>query len=132
MAGNQYDKEGLFEFYRHMAADIKREQKRIGGDFAIANILPTAELRALMRSLLGSSLIIVVLNMSSADRRARVLARHGGDASATDLMDHFEKLMENVQEDEPNTIDMRVDNLMSRDEVVEEVFQKIKEVTENE
>jgi len=131
MAGNQCDKEGLFTFYRHMAADIKREQKRIGGDFAIANILPSAELRALMRSLLGSSLIIVVLTMSTADRRARVLARHGGDASATDLMDHFEKLMENVQEDEPNTIDMRVDSSMSKEEVVAEVFLKIEEVTEN-
>jgi len=127
MAGNQYDKEGIFEFYRHMAADIKREQSRIGGDFAIANILSSAELRAMMRSLLGPDLIIVVLSMSSADRRARVLERHGGDASSADLMDHFEKLMESVQENEPNTIDMRIDSKMSRDEVVAEVYKKIED-----
>ena len=47
------------------------------------------------------------------------------------MLQHFEKLMENVQEDEPNTIDMRVDSSMSKEEVVAEVFLKIEEVTEN-
>ena len=49
MAGNDYDKEVMMEFYRHMAEDIGREKKRIGGDFAIAHVLLTAEVRAAMR-----------------------------------------------------------------------------------
>ena len=49
MAGNDYDKEIMLEFYRHMARDIAREKKRIGGDFAIAHVLLTAEIRAAIR-----------------------------------------------------------------------------------
>ena len=35
--------------------------------------------------------------------------------------------MESVQENEPNTIDMRIDSKMSRDEVVAEVYKKIED-----
>ena len=87
MAGNDYDKEIMLEFYRHMAEDIANEKKRIGGDFAIAHVLLTAEMRATMRECLGADLIIIVLTMSSADRRERVLARHADDVNAADLMD---------------------------------------------
>jgi len=130
MAGNPHDKEGQLEFYRHMAADIDREKKRIGGDFAIAHVLMTAKIRKFMRDLLGPDLIIVVLTMSSTDRRARVLARHEGDSSSADLMDHFEKMMEGVQENEPNTIDLKVDSSMTREEVVAKIFEKVEELSE--
>ena len=40
-----------------------------------------------MRGVLGSDLKIVILNLSTEARRERVLARHGGDAAAADLMD---------------------------------------------
>ena len=49
MAGNDYDKEVMMEFYRHMAGDIASEKRRIGGDFAIAHALFTAEVRAVVR-----------------------------------------------------------------------------------
>ena len=49
MQGKDYDKEPLLEFYRLMAADIGKEKKRIGGDFAVATVLLTADIRAAMR-----------------------------------------------------------------------------------
>ena len=49
MQGKEYDKEKLLDFYRHMAADIAREKKRIGGDFAVATILYKADMREVIR-----------------------------------------------------------------------------------
>jgi len=128
MAGNDYDKELMVEFYRHMAKDIASEKKRIGGDFAIAHVLLTAEVRAAIRECLGADLVIIMLTMSSADRRERVLARHGDDVDAADLMDHFENLMEGIQENEPNTIELKVDSTMTKDEVVAKIFEKIEKL----
>ena len=39
------------------------------------------------RECLGADLVIILLTMSSADRRERVLARHSDDVQAADLMD---------------------------------------------
>jgi len=128
MQGKEYDKEPLLEYYRLMAADIASEKKRIGGDFAIAHVLLTADIRAEMRAQLGADLIIIVLTMSSADRRERILERHQGDTQSADMFDHFEKIMEGVQENEPNTIELRVDSAMTRDEVVAEIIQRVEEL----
>ena len=49
MQGKEYDKETMLEYYRTMARDIAAEKKRIGGDFAIAHVLMTAEARAAVR-----------------------------------------------------------------------------------
>ena len=49
MQGKEYDKEALLEYYSLMAADIASEKKRIGGDFAVAHVLLSAEVRAAMR-----------------------------------------------------------------------------------
>ena len=37
----------------------------------------------------------------------------------------FEKLMEGVQENEPNTIELKVDSTMTRDEVVDKVIKEV-------
>ena len=49
MQGKDYDKEALLDFYRLLAADIGREKKRIGGDFAVATVIFTADMRAALR-----------------------------------------------------------------------------------
>ena len=86
--------------------------------------------------------------MSTADRRERVLARYGGDSAAVDLMDvsenqskpehvkvtiiifcqRFETMMEAVEEDEPNTMEVEVTNSMSREEVVEIIRERLREI----
>ena len=87
MAGKDYNKELMMEFYEHLALDIKREKKRIGGSFAIAMVVFDRMGRDHLRKFLGSDLIFVNLTMSMEERRARVLQRHSGDEASADLMD---------------------------------------------
>ena len=47
--GRVYDKEVMLEYYRLMAENIASEKKRIGGNFAIATVLLTADVRAAIR-----------------------------------------------------------------------------------
>ena len=125
MAGKDYDKELFRKYYQALTGDIKKEKKRIGGDWAIAHVLLTRELRDNMREWLGQDLIIVILTMSSEDRRERVLLRHEGSTEAADMMDAFEKLMEPLGEDEPNTIEVRVSSAMTREEVVAKISEEV-------
>ena len=125
MAGKDYDKELFRKYYQVLSGDIKKEKKRIGGDWAIAHVLLTRELRDNMREWLGQDLIIVILTMSSEDRRERVLLRHEGSTEAADMMDAFEKLMEPLGEEEPNTIEVRVSSAMTREEVVAKISEEV-------
>ena len=87
MAGKEFSRELLLEFYEHLAQDIRREKERIGGDFAIANCIPNKEARDHIRKILGPDLIIVIVSMSQEERRERVLIRHPGDHAIADKMD---------------------------------------------
>ena len=87
MAGRDYDKELMMEYFRHLALDIKREKKRIGGNFAIATVVFDRQARDHLRKFLGPDLILVNLTMSMEERRARVLQRHSGDENSADMMD---------------------------------------------
>ena len=87
MAGKDYDKTVMLEYFEHLALDIKREKKRIGGSFAIAMVVFDRMGRDHLRKFLGSDLIFVNLTMSMEERRARVLQRHSGDEASADLMD---------------------------------------------
>jgi len=129
--GNDWDKKALLEYYRIMAADIAREKRRIGGSFAVAHVLISPEVRAVLREELGPDLIIVVLTMNNVERRQRILTRHGGESSFTDLMDMFAKKMDDisgVENDEPNTIELLVDDSMTREDVVDKIKQKLEEI----
>ena len=86
-SGKEFDREIMRMYYAAMAEDIGREKKRIGGDFAVAHVILTKEIRDKMREWLGPDLIFVELEMSQEDRRARVMDRHMGEAHAADLMD---------------------------------------------
>ena len=49
LQGKEYDRELFAEFYCQMAGDILRQKERIGGDWAIAMVLMTAHIRAVLR-----------------------------------------------------------------------------------
>ena len=126
MGGKDYDKEMFRKYYQVLAEDVKEEKKRIGGDWAIAHVLLTRELRDNMREWLGPDLVIVILTMSSEDRRERILLRHEGSTEAADMMDAFERIMEPVGENEPNTIEVKVTSAMTREEVVAKILEEVK------
>ena len=96
MTGKGCDKELMKLYYGTMAEDIGSEKKRIGGDFAIAHVILTKDIRDKMREWLGPDLIFVHLEMSQEDRRARVLGRHQGNTDAADLMDVNIRNIKNV------------------------------------
>ena len=49
MGGKDYDKEALREYYSLMAEDIAKEKNRIGGEFAVAHVLFSADIRSAIR-----------------------------------------------------------------------------------
>ena len=49
LQGKDYDKDLFAQFYRLMARDILSQKERIGGDWAIAMVLMTAHIRAVLR-----------------------------------------------------------------------------------
>ena len=49
MKGDEYNKELIMEFYTEMARDIMRQRQRIGGDWAVANVVYSREIRDKIR-----------------------------------------------------------------------------------
>merc|ERR1719347_1124165 len=128
MSGKGINRELMRTYYAAMAEDIGSEKKRIGGDWAIAHVILTREIRDKMREWLGPDLIFVHLEMSTEDRRARVLGRHQGHTDAADLMDVVSKQMEPIEAEEPNTILLKVTKDMSKDDVLAEVLRRVEEI----
>ena len=57
MQNKNYDKELFAELYRQLAADVTAQKRRIGGDWAIAMVIMTAEIREVLRSTLTVFLV---------------------------------------------------------------------------
>ena len=129
--GKEYDFDQLGKFYSLMANDIAREQKRIGGDFAVAHAVPTRKVRDHIRKELGSNLIFVVLHMSKEDQLARIKNRHGDEQMFIDMLSNSYKVFEPATEDEPNAIAVDITKDMSRDDVVNKIIQSVKNYEKN-
>ena len=102
MKGEEHDKELFRRFYQEMARDIRRERRRIGGDFAVAHVVLHRENRdrirqgmyhynnfiipPVIRDILGPDLVFINLWMSAEERRRRILQRHKGDTAAANVM----------------------------------------------
>ena len=126
--GREYDLDNVCNFYGAMCKDIANEQKRIGGDFAIAQAVPTRKIRDFIRTKLGENLIFMVLHMSREDQMARIKGRHG-DANAA-MNDNFAKMYdmyEPAADDEKNAIHCLITKDMTRDDVVEKIIRLLKD-----
>ena len=124
--GCEYDLEKVWGFYKAMCNDVTRERKRIGGNWAIAQVAPTRVVRERIREHLGSELIFVVLHMSREDQKARIKARHGEDESIIELLTRCYDVCEPAAEDEPNAIHLLVTKHMSKDDVVDKILMSLK------
>jgi gluconate kinase len=124
--GKEYDVQKLCAYYSAMAEDVGKEQKRIGGDFVVAQAVPTRALRDHIRTKLGSNLIFVVLHMSREDQMNRIKARHGDEESLTDLLTKLYNHYEPATEDEPNAIHVLITKDMSKDDVVSKILKLVK------
>ena len=127
--GREYDAKKINLMYSMMAENIIRERKRIGGDWAIAQAVPTRTYRDYIRKLLGPDLIFVVLHMTKEDQEARIKARHGDEEShMNDMLLKCYDVFEPASPDEPNALDVLVTPAMTRDDVVNKVLQMLKDI----
>ena len=127
--GESTETKNLCKMYSEMAKDIAKERKRLGGDWAVTQAVPTRKLRDHIRAELGPDLIFVVLHMTKEDQEARIKARHGEDAGGelNDYLLRAYNIYEPAGEDEPKTLDVRVTPEMTRDDVVDKVLNMLKE-----
>ena len=127
MEGREYDQERVAKFYMLMSEDIMREQKRIGGDFAIAQAVPTRVFRDRIRAKMGPKLVFVVMHMSQEDQEARVKARHGDAGHIVETLAKMHKMYEPAGEDEPNAIHCLITKDMTRDDVLVKIQKQLEE-----
>ena len=126
LQGKEYDVQKMCYAYSQINKHIIKERGRLGGDWAVAQAVPTRKLRDHIRSELGQDLIFVVLHMARVDQEARIKARHGDeDSSINDLLSSVYQFYEPAAEDEPNTIDLRITPEMSPVDVVNRILEII-------
>eukprot|EP00091_Calanus_sinicus_P007334 TRINITY_DN18342_c0_g1_i1.p1 TRINITY_DN18342_c0_g1~~TRINITY_DN18342_c0_g1_i1.p1 ORF type:complete len:110 (-),score=37.88 TRINITY_DN18342_c0_g1_i1:3-332(-) len=106
-----------------MCEDIRKERKRIGGDWAIASVAMNKEVRDVIRSVLGPDLVIVVLNMEEGDVQERLETRHEGQDVMVKMLMSFYKLCEAATEDEEQAVNVVVAKEMSREDVVDKILE---------
>ena len=125
--GKSFDQKNVEAFYTAMCKDINAERKRMGGDWVVAQAVPTRSLRDHIRKQLGPDLIFVVLNMTKEDQMKRIMQRHGEEQSTiVDFLTKLYDFYEPATEDEENAIDVEVTNDMSREDVVQKILNMLK------
>ena len=126
--GKDYVPENLNGFYTEMCKDIAFERKRIGGDWVVAQAVPTRAYRDHIRKQLGPDLIFVVLHMTKEDQKKRIIARHGKEGGKRiEWLSKLYDLYEPASDDEENAINLVVTNDMSREDVAQKILKKISE-----
>jgi len=129
---NDMENNLLEEGYRAMCNNIKKERKRLGGDWAISCVLLTRKIRDIVRSEMGSNLQIVSLDMSLEDQMARVRSRHLGDQHMVDMFKVIYDMCEPAGDKEPNIVEVKVTPDKTPDDILNMVLEKVNMVEENE
>ena len=119
----------LNPFYNHMAEDISKQNKRLGGKMAVAQAIYSRKQRDAMRKILGPECVFIVLNMSRECQKKRIIARHGEsfNENALNFMIKMAELYEPAGEDEENAYNVEITEDMNR----EDVIQKILKIVDN-
>ena len=61
LQNQKYDEELGAKCYKYMSNCVNYERQRIGGDWVIAQAVPTRNLRDVIRKVLGTDLVFIVL-----------------------------------------------------------------------
>lgn len=129
MEANAYDKfaEVAKPLYKVMAEDLDRQQKRLGGNFAVAHAVARKESRDYLRSLLGPDLVFIVLNMTLECMKERLTARHGGALDVDGMANKWLPINEPGGSNEENTFNVTIEKGMNKADVLKAVLDTIKE-----
>ena len=95
-----------------MCDNILEERNRVGGDWVVAQAVPSRKLRDLIRSKLGADLVFVVLNLDKDLQQERLRAG-------------MKMVYEPAEDDEENAVDLKVARDMQVDDVVSVIMSKV-------
>ena len=109
--------------YTTLAKDINAQKKRIGGNFSIAEAVPSRAFRDHIRLTIPDC-IFITLTMTQESQIKRIKARHGEDLSdgLLDMLSGIHKLYELPEENEPNTFNVDITESMNRKDVLNKVL----------
>ena len=129
-----FDKDAIekecLPFYEVMGKDITKQFKRLGGNWAIAQVIFSRNQRDFLRKVIGPRLGFIVLNMTKECQLKRVKARHG-DAMAEAFMGiitGFSDLCEPAGEDEENAYNVYITEDMSPQDVNDSILDIVKKI----
>ena len=130
IAGETYDLKTVEDYYTAMCKDIKNERKRMGGNWVVTGAVPTRALRNHIRKQIGLDLVFIFLDMTNEDQIKRIITRSGDDGD--DGVGNIKKWVTTVNRiyepaaiDEDGTISVKIDNTMSREDVVDKMLNLI-------
>ena len=113
--------------YKAMTDDLARQQKRLGGDFAVAHAIATRFSRDYVRQQLGDQVVFFVLNLTQGCQNKRLKGRHGDSVDGLEEnMGAMFKMYEPAARDEPNTHNVTIDEGDTPDMVVNNILAVIR------
>ena len=119
----EVDWEKIKPFYTSMAKDVAAQKKQIGGNFSIAEAVPSRAFRDHIRLTIPDC-IFITLTLTQESQIKRIKARHGEDLSdrLLDMYTQIHKLYELPGENEPNTFNIDITESMNRKDVLNKVL----------
>ena len=113
-----------------LCENIKKERKRIGGDWVVARIVLKRETRDFIRSCLGPELVFVVLIMEEEEElKKRILRRNFGDELVTEeILERMlaaPKYFDPLGEDEEDDVQIMVTDEMTEEDVANKILQML-------
>ena len=125
-----YDVEKTLPFYRSLAKDIVKHKQRLGGNFAIAQAVPTRTQRDCIKEVFGPQGIFVLLRLSKETNAKRVKGRHAdGKADKTIArLNGIYDTYEDTQPGEENCVTILVDPDDSPQDVANKILKQVEEL----
>ena len=128
MKDQELDEDLGEKFYKYMAESIGYERKRIGGDWMIAQAVPTRNMRDVIRQRLGKDLVFILLSLKKETILERLTKRHGEGKAAQGITDFLIKMQSSYElkaQDEENTFDIMITREMNEEDVVKKILEII-------
>ena len=114
------------EMYIEMARDILKEKQRIGGDWVVAQAVPSKALRDEISKILGDDVIHVTLTLDREAQKKRLNDRHGeNEGGIGDYFQMWYDIYELVDEQKENGFTVNVTSEMTPEDVVKVILEKL-------
>ena len=125
-----HDTQAIIEFYKVMANFVLKEKTKIGGNFVVAQAVPTKQMRDAIKEILGDQCIFVTLQLAEETNAKRVDNRFKGKVTDevkkmfSEMCNKMYKLFEPAKPDEKNAVNVEIGPDMDIDEVTQTILSK--------